>query len=206
MVAARALSPRMRRPATLLVVAILATALSSALPAAASPAAAGGTPMPAGVPRPDGGKPMPLVAPNGPSGTACQILIGKAAGPKHLSPVLSSECAKPGERLTAAATNTLLMVWYTGYNYSGRSTKIYGQEGPCDSGGYGFAWVSSAWNDAIRAWKVFNSCNYSAAWEDINWGGFCKKYYGQVPNASAMDAEISSMWISKGSWAWTLCG
>ena len=206
MVAARALSPRMRRPATLLVVAILATALSSALPAAASPAAAGGTPMSAGVPRPDGGKPMPMVAPNGPSGTACQILIGKAAGPKHLSPVLSSECAKPGERLTTAATNTLLMVWYTGYNYSGRSTKIYGQEGPCDSGGYGFAWVSSAWNDAIRAWKVFNSCNYSAAWEDINWGGFCKKYYGQVPNASAMDAEISSMWISKGSWAWTLCG
>jgi hypothetical protein len=126
MVAARALSSRVRRPATLLVVAILATALSSALPAAASPAAAGGTPMPAGVPHPDGGKPMPLAAPNGPSGTACQILIGKAAGPKHLSPVLSSECAKPGERLTAAATNTLLMVWYTGYNYSGRSTKIYG--------------------------------------------------------------------------------
>ena len=65
---------------------------------------------------------------------------------------------------------------------------------------------SLTWNDAIRSWKVFNSCNYSAAWEHINWGGFCKKYYGQVPNASAMDAEISSMWVSKGSWAWTLCG
>ena len=37
-------------------------------------------------------------------------------------------------------------------------------------------------------------------------GRVLQKYYGQVPNASAMDAEISSMWISKGSWAWTLCG
>jgi hypothetical protein len=143
------------------------------------------------------------------SSAECQIVIGKAAGPEHVSPVLSSQCAKPGERLAAPATTsalTLLMVWYTGYNYSGRSTKIYGDGGPCDSAGYGFAWVSSEWNDAIRAWKVFNYCYYSAAWEHINWGGFCKKYYGQVPNASAMDAEISSMWISRGSWAWTLCG
>jgi hypothetical protein len=92
----RALPTGVRSLSRLLAVAALVTVLGSVLPAAASPAAAGGTPMPAGVPRPDGGKPMPLAAPNGPSGSACQIVIGKAAGPKHLSPVLSSECAKPG--------------------------------------------------------------------------------------------------------------
>jgi hypothetical protein len=46
MIAARVLPPRVRRPATLLVVAVLATALGSALPAAANPAVDGGKPMP----------------------------------------------------------------------------------------------------------------------------------------------------------------
>ena len=205
MTASRLAPSRLRRPSMLLAVLALLTVLGSVLPAAASPAADGGKPMPARVAVPDGGKPMPLAAPAGASGAACQIVISKATSSSPSS-VLSSQCAKPGERLATAATSTLLMVWYSGYNYGGRSTKVYGAGGPCDSSGYGFAWVGTAWNDAIRSWKVFNSCNYSAAWEHINWGGFCKKYYGQVPNASAMDAEISSMWVSKGSWALTLCG
>jgi hypothetical protein len=48
---ARALPARVRRLGTLLVMAVLATTLGSALPAAATPAA-------------DGGKPMPLAAPS----------------------------------------------------------------------------------------------------------------------------------------------
>lgn len=59
MAAARVLPPRVRRLGMLLVMAVIAAALSGG-----SPAAAKGTPMPAGATRPDGGKPMPLAAPS----------------------------------------------------------------------------------------------------------------------------------------------
>jgi hypothetical protein len=135
----------------------------------------------------------------------CQILLGKAASPATPSPVLSTKCVRSGQPLAAPRANTLLMVWYDYYGYKGASTKIYGTAGPCDSQGYGFAWVGSTWNDRIRSYKVFNYCTYSSAFQHINWGGYCHEYSGQVPDASAMDAEISSLWISRGTYAWQLC-
>jgi hypothetical protein len=139
------------------------------------------------------------------SGAQCQILLGKATAPASVSPVLSSQCAKAGEQLVAPASSTLLMVWYDRYNYGGASTKIYGAAGPCDSSGYGIAWVGATWNDRIRSYRVFNYCYYSAAFQHINWGGYCREYYSQVPDASAMDVAISSFWISRGNYAWQVC-
>jgi hypothetical protein len=93
MTAARALPPRLCRLGTLLVVAVLATALSSALPAVANPAADGGTPMPAA--RPDGGKPMPLAAPSQRSAAAVN---------QQVTEILK---ANPGSR-RISATSVLL--------------------------------------------------------------------------------------------------
>ena len=140
-----------------------------------------------------------------PRGADCQLLLGKAAAPGGVSPLLSSQCAKAGEQLVAPRASTLLMVWYEGFNYGGASTKIYGAGGQCDTGGYGIAWVGHPWNDRIRSYKWFNKCIYSAAWEHINWGGYCIERYGQVPNAGVLAAEISSFWIASGSFPWTLC-
>jgi hypothetical protein len=139
------------------------------------------------------------------SGVDCQILLGKTASPATPSPVLSSQCARPGQRLAAPRASTLLMVWYDGVNYGPNSTKVYGAGGPCDTGGYGISWVGASWNDRIRSYKVFNSCNYSAAWEHIDWRGYCIERYGQVPNAGVLAGEISSFWVASGSWPWTLC-
>jgi hypothetical protein len=58
----RVLPPRLRRLGTLLVVAVLATALSSAAPAAANPTTDGGKPRPLGVTVADKGKPTQAAA------------------------------------------------------------------------------------------------------------------------------------------------
>jgi hypothetical protein len=75
----RALPARARRLGTLLVMAVLATAFGSALPAAADPAA-------------DGGKPMPLAAPSQRSAAA-------------VDPVAHAVPAASGQRLAQAAGN-----------------------------------------------------------------------------------------------------
>jgi hypothetical protein len=141
----------------------------------------------------------------------CQIVLAEAAVvdgrpvlPKE--PIMSAECAGPGEKLAAPRASTLLMTWYSSYNYGGSSTKIYGSGGPCDSAGYGFPDMGTPeWNDRVRSWKVFNNCNYSAAWQHAVWGGYCHRYYSQVPDASYMDGGISSMWLSACCFAWDLC-
>ncbi|MFY1668937.1 hypothetical protein ACN27G_03110 [Plantactinospora sp. WMMB334] len=132
----------------------------------------------------------------------CQIVLGAAPAPGAASPVLSRECSGSEGQLVAPAADTLLMVWYEGYNYGGLSTKVYGSGGPCDTGGYGIAYVGDDWNDRIRSYKVFNNCNYSATFQHQNWGGICFEGYGTVPSRAPV---TSSVWISSGSFAWDLC-
>jgi hypothetical protein len=86
MAAACVLTPRASRLGILLVVAVIAAALSGLSPAAANPAANGGTPTPAGgVLMPAGGKPMPAAAPS----------QGPAAVDRKIAEVLR---ANPGSR------------------------------------------------------------------------------------------------------------
>ena len=138
-------------------------------------------------------------------GAECQIVLGKVPRPGTPSPILSSRCAAPGKTLAAPLSNVKLMDWYAGTNYGGSHTTVWGSGGPCDSGGYGFSWVGDSWNDRISSYKVFSNCNYSAAWLDINWGGYCSTFYSSVPNVGLLAREVSSMWISSGGFAWNLC-
>jgi hypothetical protein len=151
---------------------------------------------------------LALTGPAGAAGTGaveCQMLVGKADAATRISPVLSQTCARQGETLAAPAASTLLMTWYKGVNYGGTPTKVYGAGGPCDNAGYGIPWVGHDWNDAIKSYKVHSNCWYSAAWVNINYGDYCAEYYGSVPNTVAALYDISSFWLTSGSWAWTLC-
>ncbi|SDL39341.1 hypothetical protein [Nonomuraea jiangxiensis] len=157
----------------------MATAIVAAMAATASATTSGAAPAP-----------------------ECQIVLGPAPEPGKASPVLSRNCAAQGERLVAPAADTLLMVWYESFNYGGASTKVYGSGGPCDTGGYGIAYVGDDWNDRISSYKVFNNCNYSATFQHANWGGLCFEAYGTLPQRAPI---TSSLWISSGSFAWDLC-
>jgi hypothetical protein len=137
--------------------------------------------------------------------TSCQMVIGKGA-PGALSPVLSYECAAPGERLVAPAVATLLMTWYKGKSFTGDSTSIYGYYGPCDYYGYGVSNVGSGWNDKINSWKVFNSCSHSSDFQNINYGGSCGTYSGNVGTRDPYDTfGISSFYIANSTYAWDVC-
>jgi hypothetical protein len=137
--------------------------------------------------------------------TSCQMVIGKAA-PGAISPVLSYECAAPGQGLVAPAVATLLMVWYKGGKYTGDSTSIYGYYGPCDDTGYGISNVGSGWNDHINSWKVFNACTYSSDFQNINYGGSCSIYSGNVGTRVPYDTfGVSSFYIANSTYAWDVC-
>lgn len=172
MTAARALH-RVRKLATLVVVAAIATALSGV-----APAAAGGKPMPAGgnlateggKPTPLGGKPMPAAV-----GQHCVVVLDKLRAGQRSSRVLSRTCADRADApsLTeAAATSTLLLVLYEHVTYGGASTKIYGSYGPCDAEGYGVSSLVSSWRNRVSSLKGFNYCNVVELYDGINYAHF----------------------------------
>jgi len=86
-------APRVRRLGTLLVVAVLATALSSALPAAANPTTDGAKTMPAGVTVADKGKPTPAAANR-------QVTAALAANPGSRRISATSVLLAPGVVMT----------------------------------------------------------------------------------------------------------
>jgi hypothetical protein len=146
----------------------------------------------------------------------CQVLLGKAKSAAEGSPIISMECARDGEHLVAPASSTLLAIAFEGYNFGGGSLRINGSDGPCDRAGYGFRNVGQIynpgtnpgyWNDRIRSWRVFNQCDYSSAFVDQDFGGYCREYKGPVADASAMDGMITSMWLSSccPAQAWNVC-
>jgi hypothetical protein len=133
-------------------------------------------------------------------GERCQIILAKLQSGEQTSRVLSSQCVQGNQQLVAPQSSTLLMTWYKDIHYLGASTRIYGNSGPCDSSGYGIpnlaAWFSG-WNDVISSFKVWNNCNWTRAYTNINYGGLCTRYYGNVPwVGSPMNDKISSFWVT----------
>ncbi|MFH8407453.1 hypothetical protein ACH4FX_22065 [Streptomyces sp. NPDC018019] len=104
----------------------------------------------------------------------------------------------------SAARSTLLMTWYADINYGGASTQIRGNAGPCDSQGYGFAYVGDAWNDRISSFRTFNGCNTQEGYDHRNYGDtiyYCGKCgddgsFEPWVGAQAND-RISSWWIRR---------
>lgn len=83
----------------------------------------------------------------------CAILVGKTPNGATTSPVLARACSQESprqalEEMEAKAERTLpaqvyksldrvrLMTWFEDANYGGNTTEIYGDDGPCDTGGY----------------------------------------------------------------------
>ena len=196
MTAARVLPPFVRRLGTLLVVAVIATALS-ALPAAANPTTDKGKPMPAGVARPDGGKPMPLAGRPVPAAAAqhCVVVLDKLRPGQASSRVLSRTCADRPDApaLTKAAkASTLLIVLYEHINYGGASTRITGAYGPCDAEGYGVSALVSSWRNRVSSFKGFNWCNVVELYDGVN-------YATSIVVSGAVGSRLDEPWV--GSYA-----
>jgi hypothetical protein len=144
----------------------------------------------------------------------CQVVLGKATSSTEGSPIVSTKCVHDGEQLMAPASSTLLAIAWDQYNFSGASLNIYGNDGPCDGEGYGIRNVGfiyapgthpGDWNDRIRSWRVFNRCDYSSAFRDQDFGGYCGEYKGPVADGSYLDGGITSMWFSACCRAWDVC-
>jgi hypothetical protein len=154
MTAARALPPRVRRLGTLLVVAVIAAALSGVAPAAASSAADGGN---AGVTRPDGGKPMPLAAPSQRSAVAVNRQVAQVlrANPGSRRISNTSVLLEPGVVMTvpgpvkAGATMTVPVP-------GGRQVTVSAADTSCP-----YQWLC-VWEHVWRggAKLAFYYCNY----------------------------------------------
>ncbi len=133
-------------------------------------------------------------------GKQCQIVLAGLQPGEQTSRVLSSQCTQGNLPLAVPQASTLLMTWYKDISYGGGSTRIYGDSGPCDSSGYGIpnlaAWGSS-WNDFVSSYKVWNNCDWSRAYININYGGACQEEAGNVPwVGSSFNDRISSFWIA----------
>jgi hypothetical protein len=131
----------------------------------------------------------------------CVMVVDHLHPGQRTSRVLAYTCATGNQQLQipniCIGQRTLLMSWYVDANYGGSSTLIYGCGGPCDSAGYGIAYVGDGWNDRISSYKVWNNCFYSRAYTNSNYGGTCQRYHNNVPwVGSTMNDKISSFWVN----------
>ena len=131
----------------------------------------------------------------------CVMVVDQLHPGERTSRVLSYQCATRNQQLQIPAicigTRTLIMSWYVDANYNGGSTLIYGCGPPCDSAGYGIAYVGDGWNDRISSFKVWNNCFYTRAYTNINYGGTCQRYHNNVSYVgSTMNDRISSFWVN----------
>jgi hypothetical protein len=130
----------------------------------------------------------------------CQVVLDALQPDEPTSSVLSSHCVQGNQQLVAPQTSTLLMTLYKDKAYGGGSTRIYGNGPACDSSGYGIpnlsAWGSS-WNDSVSSYKVWNNCNWSEIYSNINYGGVCEYNHGNVPwVGSLLNDQISSIRVA----------
>lgn len=129
----------------------------------------------------------------------CAIVIEKLQPGDHESRVVSRECADDAGKLRMARAATLLMTWYKDLWYEGESTKVYGQDGPCDANGYGISNVGAGaahWNDSISSYKVFNNCIWSRSYTNINYGGSCLQSLYNVDWVGLHNDQISSFLLN----------
>lgn len=93
----------------------------------------------------------------------CAKLLAEQKSATQASEVLRESCssksmAEAREGLHAAGA-TKLMRWYSDGGYKGRmQANIYGNDGPCDSAGYGFE-PSDDWKDSLSSIRGYNHCD-----------------------------------------------
>ncbi|MBA2395244.1 MAG: hypothetical protein H0V70_21155 [Ktedonobacteraceae bacterium] len=128
----------------------------------------------------------------------CLVVLEALHAGESTSRVLSQQCTQGDQqRVTPNICFTHLMRWWADANHRGAFTDVCGQYGKCDSAGYGFNYVGSAWNDRISSFQVFNNCTYTRAYENANYSGICQAYNGDIDNVgSALNDHISSFRIA----------
>jgi hypothetical protein len=150
----------------------------------------------------------------------CVLFLESLKPDQQQSKIVSIKCAPEGETLHAAASGTLLMTWYEDANFGGWSTQIRGNDGPCDSAGYGIPNLANDfivggplqepfpgfWNDRISSFKAWNRCTTVDAYSDSNWGGNQRRWsdpnsFGIAVNyvGDVLNDQISSFWIRWGT-------
>lgn len=104
----------------------------------------------------------------------CVVVVGKAANPTQLSPVLFQYCSSISEsdamahltspqvksQLGSNAVNSsdLLMTWFVDADFMNTSTNIFGSAGPCDSAGYRIA-PDPFWANNLSSAAGTSQCN-----------------------------------------------
>lgn len=129
----------------------------------------------------------------------CVIVLDKIRPGETTSRVRAHECAV-GKLPRIAASSTLLMTWYQYTSFGGESTRIEGYDGPCDSSGYGISdvgagwWGGSWWDNRISSFKVYNHCNWTTYFTNVNYGGDGSASRGSERDVGDLvDNRISSM-------------
>lgn len=136
----------------------------------------------------------------------CVIVVGKA--PKgEMSPVRSTTCDNDRDAPAlkkAAASQTLLMTWFSDIYESGEFTYVYGDYGGCDSEGYKVS-TSWYWGNRISSFLSDNYCNVATGY-DYKISGDNQTWSEHQPCAcltvdwvgSFMNDRIESFWIRNG--------
>jgi hypothetical protein len=105
---------------------------------------------------------------------ACVVVVGKAANPDQVSPVLFQYCStisgsdamahltSPQVEATlgpnAVNSSDLLMTWFEDGDFEGQSTDVFGAAGPCDSAGYRLV-PSTFWQTHLSSAAGTSQCN-----------------------------------------------
>ncbi|WP_116245268.1 hypothetical protein [Nocardiopsis sp. FIRDI 009] len=131
--------------------------------------------------------------------THCVITLDAPAPGSEQSRVASQFCDTDPQAAVlqdARAASTLLMTWYSSNYYNGSSTQLRGSAGPCDSSGYGVAYVGDEWNDRIGSYRLFNNCRLTTLYEHSNYGGrSVTEKYSTFEIPSVIRGRISSLWV-----------
>ena len=109
----------------------------------------------------------------------CVIEVARIRPGEAASRVILDKCSTrhaPGSNLPAGVnlgSATRLVTFYQNANYTGRSTSLYGGDGPCDVIGYQFP-DTRPQNTAVRgisSYRLHHNCQFASYWYFTNFHG-----------------------------------
>jgi hypothetical protein len=92
--------------------------------------------------------------------------------------VVSKQCTDDpiAQPLALPRAEYLIATFYEDSGFQGASDEVWGDEGPCDSVGYGFSDLSDVldgwvWDGGISSFTLNSGCNASLIYDDYNFTG-----------------------------------
>lgn len=123
-----------------------------------------------------------------PDGAYCMTIVHRVNDQTGESVPVSSECSDSAitgtvipdtasSRAYLAGNPALLVTFFAHQSYGGNWRTVGGDDGPCDSAGYGLSnLIQDNFYLGISSYKLSSNCRRSTVYTETNYGGYAKSF------------------------------